>query len=149
MNPPRGLTRPHPQAKIRTVVRAQTPTNSSSPQHNSRASTLPRTLAGADRDAKAKELVGYLETIESSLKNGDVRRSGTYLVEGRQSLNLARLSRSDDTLQFYTLSFPARWNASKAYPLHIYLHGRESDLPLSLVASTFTCTVGSPICPSH
>jgi len=74
-----------------------------------------------------------------------VRRSETYLVEGRRSLDLARLSRSDGTLQFYTLSFPARWNAIKAYPLHVYLHGRESDLPLSLVASTFALeTYGGP-----
>jgi predicted esterase len=100
-------------------------------------SVLKLQFAGADRDAQAKELIGYLETIESGLKNGDVRRSETYLVEGRRSLDLARLSRSDGTLQFYTLSFPARWNASKAYPLHVHLHGRESDLPLSVVASTF------------
>lgn len=100
-------------------------------------SVLKLQFAGADRDGQAKELVGYLETIESALKNEDVRRSEAYLVDGRRSLDLARLSRSDGTLQFYTLSFPARWNASKAYPLHVYLHGRESDLPLSLVASTF------------
>ena len=100
-------------------------------------SVLKLQFAGADRDLQAKELLGYLETIESSLKNDDVRGSEAYLVEGRRSLDLARLSRSDGTLQFYTLSFPARWNASKAYPLHVYLHGRESDLPLSLVASTF------------
>jgi predicted esterase len=100
-------------------------------------SVLRLQFAGADRDAQAKELVGYLETIDSSLKNEVVRRPEVYLVEGRRSLDLARLSRSDGTLQFYTLSFPARWNASKAYPLLVYLHGRESDLPLSLVASTF------------
>ena len=100
-------------------------------------SVLKLQFAGADRDGQAKELLGYLETIESALKNEDVRRSEAYLVDGRRSLDLARLSRSDGTLQFYTLSSPARWNASKAYPLHVYLHGRESDLPLSLVASTF------------
>ena len=100
-------------------------------------SVLKLQFAGTDRDAQAKELVGYLETIESGLKNQDVRRSETYLLEGRRSLDLARLSRSDGTLQSYTLSFPARWDASKAYPLLVYLHGRESDLPLSLVASTF------------
>jgi predicted esterase len=100
-------------------------------------SVLRLQFAGADRDAQSKELLGYLKGIESGLKNEDVRRSETYLVEGRRSLDLARLSRSDGTLQFYTVSFPARWDANKAYPLHVYLHGRESDLPLSLVASTF------------
>lgn len=94
-------------------------------------------FAGADRDAQTKELVGYLETIESNLKNHDVRRSEAYLVEGQRSLVLARVSRSDGTLQFYTVRFPAHRDASKAYPLYVFLHGRESDLPLSLVASTF------------
>jgi predicted esterase len=47
------------------------------------------------------------------------------------------LSRSDGTLQVYTVSLPARWDANRAYPLYVYLHGRESDLALSLVASTF------------
>lgn len=94
-------------------------------------------FAGTDREAQTKELVGYLEALESGLKNEDVRKSETYLVEGRRSLDLARLSRSDGTLQFYTVSFPARWDANKAYPLLVYLHGRGSDLHLSLVASTF------------
>src|ERR1700681_544657 len=51
-------------------------------------SVLKLQFAGADRDAQAKELIGYLETIESSLKNEDVRRSENYLVEGRRSLDL-------------------------------------------------------------
>lgn len=100
-------------------------------------SVLKLQFAKGDRDAQSKELLGYLEAIESGLKSEDLRRSETYLVEGRRSMDLARLSRSDGTLQFYTVSFPARWDASKAYPLHVYLHGRGSDLPLSLVASTF------------
>ena len=51
-------------------------------------SVLKLQFAGTDRDAQAKELVGYLETIESGLKNQDVRRSETYLLEGRRSLDL-------------------------------------------------------------
>jgi pimeloyl-ACP methyl ester carboxylesterase len=89
-----------------------------------------------DRDAQAKELLGYLNEIESGFNNEDARRSEAYLVEGRRSLDLVRISRSDGSLQFYTVSLPAHWDANKAYPLYVYLHGRESDLPLSLVAST-------------
>ena len=100
-------------------------------------SVLKLQFAGADHDGQAKELLDYLKAIESGLKNENVRRPETYLVKGQGSLDVARLSRSDGTLQFYTVSFPARWDASKAYPLYVYLHGRGSDLPLSLVASTF------------
>ena len=92
-------------------------------------------FAGADRDSQTKELVGYLQTIESGLKNEDERGAEAYLVDAQRSLDLARLSRSDGTLQFYAVMLPARWDASKAYPLYVYLHGRESDLPL--VAATF------------
>jgi len=100
-------------------------------------SVLKLQFAGADRDAQAKELVGYLRTIESGVRNDDARKPETYLVEGRRSLDIARLSRSDNTLQLYTVSLPAHWQAEKAYPLYVQLHGRWSDLPLALVASTF------------
>jgi pimeloyl-ACP methyl ester carboxylesterase len=100
-------------------------------------SVLKLQFAGADRDAQTKELVGYLRTIESGLKTDDARKPETYLAEGRRSLDLARLGRSDGTLQFYAVSLPAHWDPKKAYPLYVGLHGRWSDLPLALVASTF------------
>jgi hypothetical protein len=93
-------------------------------------------FAGTRRDEQAKELLGYLRVIETGLsEDGD--KPETYLVEGRRSLTLARLSRSDGTLQFYTVSLPPRWDPKKAYPLHVALHGRGPDIPLAYVHYTF------------
>lgn len=103
----------------------------------SEESVLTLQFTGADGDAQEKELLGYLKVIEAGLNADDVHRPEPYLAEGRRSLDLARLSRSDGTLQFYTLCLPAHWDASKRYPLYVYLHGRVSDLPLSAVAATF------------
>ena len=93
-------------------------------------------LAGADRDERAKELSGYLSTIEVGL-NGDGERAESYLVDGRRSLTLARLSKSDGTLQFYTVSLPPHWDPRRAYPLYVHLHGRGPDIPLAYVSYTF------------
>jgi len=93
-------------------------------------------LAGADKDERAKELYGYLSTIEAGL-NGDGERAESYLVDGRRALTLARLSHSDGTLQFYTVSLPPHWDSRKAYPLYVQLHGRGPDIPLANVSSTF------------
>lgn len=62
-------------------------------------------LAGADKDARAKELLGYLSAIEAGL-DGDGERAEAYFVEGKRSLTLARLSQSDGTLRFYIVSLP-------------------------------------------
>ena len=93
-------------------------------------------LAGGDKDDRAKELLGYLTTIGAGL-NGDGERAEPYLVNGRCSLTLARLSASDGTVQFYTVSLPPHWDARKAYPLHVQLHGRSPDIPLAYVSYTF------------
>jgi dienelactone hydrolase len=93
-------------------------------------------LAGADKDERAKELYGYLSTIEAGL-NGDGERAEPYLADGTRSLTLARLSQSDGTLQFYTVSLPLHWDSRKAYPLYVQLHGRGPDLPLAYVSHTF------------
>jgi len=45
-------------------------------------------------------------------------------VDGRRSLTFARLSPSDGTLQFYTVSLPPHWDSQKDYPLYVHLHGR-------------------------
>jgi pimeloyl-ACP methyl ester carboxylesterase len=92
-------------------------------------------LAGADKDERAKELLGYLNTIEAGI-SGDGERADSYLVDGRRSLTLARLSRSDGTLQFYTVSLPPHWDSRKAYPLYVHLHGRGPDVPLAYVSYT-------------
>jgi pimeloyl-ACP methyl ester carboxylesterase len=93
-------------------------------------------LAGADKNERAKELYRYLSTIETGL-NGEGERAGPYLVDGSRTLTLARLSQSDGTLQFYTVSLPPHWDSRKAYPLYVQLHGRGPDLPLAYVSSTF------------
>jgi len=93
-------------------------------------------FAGARRDEQAKELLGYLRTIEAGLSD-DGDRSETYLMEGRRALTLARLSRSDDTLQYCTVGLPPRWDPNKAYPLHISLHGGGPRMPLAYVNFTF------------
>jgi pimeloyl-ACP methyl ester carboxylesterase len=93
-------------------------------------------LAGSDRDARRKELLGYLNTIEAGL-NGEGERAEPYLVDGRRSLTLARLSQSDGTLQFYTVSLPPHWDSHRAYPLYVQLHGRGPDVPLAYVSYTF------------
>jgi pimeloyl-ACP methyl ester carboxylesterase len=93
-------------------------------------------FAGAQRDEQAKELLGYLKVIEAGL-NDDGGRPETYLVDGRRSLTLARLSRSDRTLQFYTVSLPPHWDPRKLYPLYVQLHGRGPDLALGWVNFTY------------
>jgi pimeloyl-ACP methyl ester carboxylesterase len=93
-------------------------------------------FAGPHEAEQAKELLGYLETIESGL-NDDGDKSETYLVDGRRALTLAHLSRRDDTLQFYTVRLPPNWDSNKAYPLYVQLHGRGPDIPLAYVHYTF------------
>jgi pimeloyl-ACP methyl ester carboxylesterase len=93
-------------------------------------------LAGADKNDKARELIGYLNTIETGLNSGG-EKAEPYLMDGRRSLTLARLSQSDGTLQFYTVSLPPHWDSRKAYPLYVQLHGRGPDIPLAYVSYTF------------
>jgi len=93
-------------------------------------------LAGTKKDEQEKELLGYLNTIEIGL-NGDGEKAEPYLVDGRRSLTLARLSQSDGTLQFFTLSLPPHWDPRRAYPLYVHLHGRGPDIPLAYVSYTF------------
>lgn len=100
-------------------------------------SVLTLQFAKADRDSQAAELVSYLKTIEAGLRTRDADTPEMYLAEGRRSLDLARLSKSDGTLQFYAVSLPEHWDPKNSYPLYVILHGRWSDLPLALVASTF------------
>jgi pimeloyl-ACP methyl ester carboxylesterase len=93
-------------------------------------------FAGANQNDQAKELSGYLRVIEAGF-NDDGGRSETYLVDGKRALTLARLSRSDGTLQFYTVSLPPHWDPDKAYPLYVQFHGRGPDIPLAYVQYTF------------
>ena len=73
-----------------------------------------------------------MKIIDAGLGSRDAQKPERYLAKARQPLDLARASRSDGTLQFYSVRLPTHWDASKHYPLYIYLHGRESDLPLSV-----------------
>jgi predicted esterase len=101
-------------------------------------------FAATGRDEKAKELLGYLHSIETALKD-DGDRPETFLLDGRRALILARISPSDGTLQPYAVSLPPRWDANKAYPLLVELHGRGSDLPLGLMNDAFSPNKGEAI----
>jgi predicted esterase len=83
-----------------------------------------------------EEMLGYLKAIEAALKRDDARESKAYLSEGMRALDISRLSLSDGTIQLYTVQLPEHWDPNKAYPLWVQLHGRWSDLPLALVASS-------------
>ena len=93
-------------------------------------------FAGAHQEEQTKEAREYLLAIEAGL-NDDCDRADSYLVDGRRELVLARLSRSDDTLQFCTVSLPAHWDPDKAYPLHVMLHGAGPRMGLAYVNFTF------------
>ena len=93
-------------------------------------------FAGTGRTGQIMELLGYLKAIDAGL-NDDGGRAETYLLSGRRALNLARVSRTDGTLQFYAVSLPPRWDANRAYPLWVELHGRSADLTLGSISSTF------------
>jgi len=93
-------------------------------------------FAGPRRNDDARELLGYLKVIEAGL-NDDGDKPETYLVNGRRALTLARLSRTDETIQFCTVSLPPHWNPNKAYPLYVQLHGRGPSIPLAYVNYTF------------
>jgi pimeloyl-ACP methyl ester carboxylesterase len=121
------LNRPQPELFVRHLKSVLT---------LSEEEVLKMQLAGTEKDERAKELCGYLSTIEAGL-NGEGERAELYLVDGRRSLTLARLSQSDGTLQFYTVSLPTHWDSRKAYPLYVQLHGRGPDIPLAYVSSTF------------
>jgi hypothetical protein len=99
---------------------------------------------GTGQDEKTKELLGYLKSIETDLKD-DGGRPQAFLLDGRRALLLARISRSDATLQPYAVSLPPHWDANKAYPLLVELHGRGSDLPLGLMNDTFLPHKGEAI----
>lgn len=101
-------------------------------------------LAGADKDEREKQIFGYLSTIEAGL-NIDGERAEPYLVDGRRSLTLARLSQSDGTLQFCIVSMPPHWDSRRAYALHIQLHGRGPDVPLAYVSDTFQPPKEDPV----
>jgi len=106
--------------------------------------TLKIQFAAAGRDEKTKELLGYLHSIETGLKD-DGDRPEAFLLDGRRALILARISPSDGTLQPYAVSLPPRWDPNKAYPLLVELHGRGSDLPLGLTNGTFLPYKGEAI----
>ncbi len=94
-------------------------------------------LAGAGNDSQEKEMLGNLQNIETGLE-GEGGLAATYLSEGKRALILARLSKSDGTLQFFALYLPPHWDAKKPYALHVQLHGRGPDTPLGMVSAVLT-----------
>jgi len=86
---------------------------------------------------QAKEVLGYLQAIDSGLKD-DGDKAETYLETGRRALTMARLSRTDGSLQYYTIGLPPHWDPAKPYPLIVGLHGAGPRIPLAYVNFTFT-----------
>ena len=68
--------------------------------------------------------------------NADAGDWETYR-HGDRSLVLARLSRYDGSVQYYTLGLPRGWEPERAYPLIAYLHGAGSSHPLFYMEVTF------------
>lgn len=99
-------------------------------------------LAGAGNELQSNELLGDLHAIETGLQ-GEGGSAQAYLTEGKCPLILARLSKSDGTLQFLALYLPSHWDAKKPYPLHVQLHGRGPDTPLGMVGSLLSAQPAS------
>jgi predicted esterase len=85
-------------------------------------------LGGPREPGMRRELLGYLRSVEAGL-NQDGYRPETYLRDGLRPLILARLSKTDDTLQFYLVDLPPHWDPNRAYPLLVQLHGWGPSLP--------------------
>jgi hypothetical protein len=79
-------------------------------------------FGGSGEPQMRADLLGYLRTVEEGL-NQDGYRPETYLSDGLRPLILARLSKTDGSLQFYLLNLPAHWDPNRAYPLFVQLHG--------------------------
>lgn len=91
-------------------------------------SALQVRLAGSRQFEMTKDLLGYLNSVEAGL-NQDGYRPETYLSDGLRPLILARLSKTDDSLQFYLVNLPPHWDPKRAYPLWVQLHGFGPSLP--------------------
>ncbi len=80
--------------------------------------------------SRAKEFVEYVSTIELGLRTA-CANPDAYLKDGRRTLILGRPSRLDGSLQYMMVSLPKSWDANRAYPLFVGLHGSGPDNPLA------------------
>lgn len=85
--------------------------------------------------SRAQEAVNNAETILSGL-DGPAARWDTYAA-GENSLVLARIAGTEQSLQFYRLSLPTGWDPEQEYPLIVSLHGAGPTHPLFYVAMSF------------
>jgi len=77
-----------------------------------------------------KEFVDYLTTISKGFE-GDCSNPECYLKDGNRTLILARASEIEGSLQYFMLDLPRNWDAKKAYPLSVGLHGTGPDNALA------------------
>ena len=90
-------------------------------------------FAGPPQTDMRKELLGYLDAIEAGLTQ-DGYRPETYLTDGLRPLILARLSKTDQSLQFYLVNLPPHWDPNRAYPVLVQLHGFGPSLPAAFLS---------------
>jgi predicted esterase len=88
-----------------------------------------------DGDQRAQEALTFAQRILDGLK-GQAGNWQEY-AGGRRSLVFARISRWDQTLQYYALSLPENWDPERAYPLVVNLHGMGPGHPLFYVGIHF------------
>jgi predicted esterase len=96
-----------------------------------------RAMAVVEADEKpALDAVRYVQQMLEALES----RAGTWqpYAERRRPLVMAFVSELDRTLQPYHLALPPGWDAQKAYPLVVNLHGAGNDHPLSFVLAPLT-----------
>jgi predicted esterase len=90
-------------------------------------------FASQNRADLLQELLTSLNNIDAGLSQ-DGENAETYLTNGIRPLILARLSKTDQSLQFYLVNLPPHWDPNRAYPLVVGLHGFGPSLPSSFVA---------------
>jgi len=71
---------------------------------------------------------------------GDAGNPKYSLETGNFSLLMAYVSKRDRSVQYYSVSLPANWDAEKAYPLVTILHGVGTHHPLGYVFIHFPAT---------
>ncbi|NLF30746.1 MAG: hypothetical protein GX591_07650 [Planctomycetes bacterium] len=91
-----------------------------------------------DRPEQAERSLEHMETILAGLEG----EAGTWepYARGERALVLAFQSRRDRSVQPYTMTLPAGWDETKAYPTIVYLHGHVPEAqaePLWYVSLSF------------
>lgn len=92
-------------------------------------------------EALSKEYVEYADAIAKGLEQ-TCRNPDDYLKNGTRTLVLSRYSNIDGSLQWMMVQLPENWDAGKAYPLNISLHGTGPDHPMAYPSFAFPAEPG-------